>query len=82
LEKESKPFKSLSIDQIENAIANAISELTNTEVKVNIRSLKDETDKVLSALSGRERFELSVNLEVGVSYTYGLEQNPDGSFNL
>lgn len=82
MEKEAKPLKAFSIEEIENAIATAISSLTNTEVKADVVLFKKSDFDPLVSISGKEKFELSLTLKVGVSYTHGLEKNEDGSFKL
>lgn len=82
MEKETKPLKAFSIEEIESAIATAISALTNTEVKADVGVFKKSDFDPLLATSGNEQFELSLTLKVGVSYTYGLEKNDDGTFKL
>lgn len=82
MKKDAKPLKAFSIEEIENAIATAISSLTNTEVQANLVLFKKSDFDPLVLTSGKEQFELSLTLKVGVSYTYGLEKNEDGSFKL
>lgn len=62
-----RAFKSISPQDLEAAIASAVSAITNTEAKVSITGWK-EADFEPIAMSGKEKYELQLSLTVGKSY--------------
>lgn len=64
---DTQPFKSLSMQQLEEAFAAAVSALTNTKTKVMISMIKDVGDH-FTPMSGKEEFALEIAVSVGVSY--------------
>lgn len=62
-----RPFKSISPQELEAAIASAISAITNTETKVSVSGWK-EADFEPIALIGKDKYELQLSLTVGKSY--------------
>lgn len=76
---ETRPLKAVSIEEIEKALAGAISSLTHTDVSASIDGFRELETQFGE---GADKFELQLLLKVGVSYTYGLEQNEDGSYKM
>ncbi len=68
MEKETKTLKAFSIEEIENAIANAISALIDTDVKANLTLFKQSDFDPLRYVNGGEEFELSLTLKVSHVY--------------
>lgn len=68
---ETKSLKELSIQQIEKAIADAIAGLTNTDACASITLLRNDTNGVSAALTGKQTFEIALTLQVGPSYGEG-----------
>jgi len=79
MSEDTKPLKTVSLEEIEKAIAGAISSLTHTEGSASIAEFREQ-EKLFG--EGKDRFELQLSLKVGVSYTYGLEENEDGSYKV
>lgn len=65
---ETKSLKEVSIKEIEEAIAKAISTLTGTKASSEIRSLAISTDAA-SNFSGQDRFSVELSLCIGKSYS-------------
>lgn len=64
---ETQPFKALSMKQLEEAFAVAISSLTNLETKVTLSMIK-QVDNELGRLSSKENYELSMSVAAGIWY--------------
>jgi hypothetical protein len=64
---ETRAFKSISPQELEAAIASAISAITNTPTQVSIEQWK-EADFEPIALIGKDKYELQLSLTVGKSY--------------
>lgn len=62
-----RAFKSISAQELEQAIASAISAITNTETKVTLTSWKEADFEPMASLSG-DRYNLQLSLTVGKSY--------------
>ncbi len=71
---DTKSLKAISIKEIEEAIAKAISGLTGTETSATISSFVVNTDAV-SDLSGKDTYKLDLSLRVGKSYSGGTESS-------
>lgn len=65
---ETKSLKEVSIKEIEEAIAKAISTLTGTEASSEISSLVISTGAA-SSFSGQDCFSVELSLRVGKSYS-------------
>ncbi len=66
---ETKSLKSLSLNEIELAVAEAISNLTGTKVTSTIHSFaSSDPSGVASALTGQHSFKIDLELSVGKSY--------------
>ena len=61
-------MKSSSLIEIQDAISDAVSKLTSTEVKTSVISIADTTSQMASAISGQNTYKLEIELRVGKSY--------------
>lgn len=72
---ETKSLKAVSIKEIEEAIAKAISALTGTEASSAISSFVVSTDAA-SSFNGQECFKVELSLRVDKSYSGGSSDLP------
>lgn len=63
----SQIFKSISPQQLETAIASAISALTNTDTKVELSAWKDSISMPIASYTS-DRYELQLSVTVGKHY--------------
>jgi len=63
----SQIFKSISPQQLEAAIASAISEITKTESKVELTGWREKPFEPMASF-GSDRYELQLSLTVGKHY--------------
>ncbi|SFO04151.1 hypothetical protein SAMN05216386_2459 [Nitrosospira briensis] len=68
MKKETKTLKAFSIEEIENAIAKAVSALIDTDVKANVTLFKQSDFDPLRYVNDGEEFELSLTLKVARLY--------------
>lgn len=69
---ETKSLKAVSIEEIENAIAKAISSLTGTAVSAGIQSFGVNTD----SFNSKDLFKLELSLRVDKSYASDTSDLP------
>jgi hypothetical protein len=70
-----KPLRTCSISEIESSVASAIKSLTNMDVLASIAQLKNEKDKKPAGC--KERYTLTITLDVGVANAGSIETNID-----
>lgn len=64
-----RAFKSISPEELEAAIASAISSITNTETKVSISGWSEVNFDPQTHIAGKEKYDLQLSIAVGTSYT-------------
>lgn len=69
-EVESKPLKAFSLQEIESAIAQALTNLTNADVTARI-SLYKEEPTAMSAFTGQQQVDISLHLTIDPEIDYG-----------
>ena len=62
----SRPFKSISPAELEEAIASAISAITGTQTEVSIGQWREASDGT-DGFIGQERFELQLSLTAAIA---------------
>lgn len=70
-----RPFKSISAQELEAAIATAITTITGTETTVSVKQWRESDFEPIASI-GRDKYELELSLTVGKSY--GRSSVPPG----
>ena len=72
---ENHPFKAISMRQLEEAFAAAITAITNTETKVTVTTIKDVSD-AMGGFVGYDSFSLDVSLTSQKAYPKSDDDKP------
>lgn len=76
---EQRQFKSISLQELEVAMSEAISKLTGTSAASNIRSVA-LVSNAIDELNGKQRFDIQITISVGVAYSETSSEGGDLPF--